>query len=92
MKSLLQHRFLILILMSKDKILETLKAICKHGVYQSPQNNIQTLRSGLKKQRTAAFSSDQLQDVWTLNETLGKVLDILKTFKVIPQCLKFHNV
>ena len=45
------------------------------------------LGSGLKKQGTAAFSSDQLQDVWTSNETLGKVLDILKTFKVIPQCL-----
>ena len=50
-------------------------------------SNIQTQRSGLKKQGTADFSSDQLQDVWTSNETLGKVLDILKTFKVIPQCL-----
>ena len=59
---------------------------------QKVSSNIQTQRSGLKKQGTAAFSSDQLRDVWTLNETLGKVLDILKTFKVIPQCLKFHNV
>ena len=39
-------------------------------------SNIQTQRSGMKKQGTAAFSSYQLQDVWTSNETLGKVLDI----------------
>ena len=77
--------------MSKHKILQTLKAICKHGVYQSLEKRFikypDTKKWVEKTRNSRLFFRPTSRCLDINNETLGKVLNILKTFKVIPQCL-----